>query len=292
VAAGLVPFAIGSETLGSIVSPCTRNAVTGLRPTYGRVSRAGAMALVWSTDKLGPIARSAGDCALVFDTLHGVDPADPTTVDAPFAWPPRDRLRGERIGYLADAFAAAGEWHDANQAVLATLQSLGAELVPIALPPVSLPALRIIYDVEEAAAFDDLTLSGAVDDLIAPQPSNWANSMRAARFIPAVEYIQANRLRTLLIRDLEQTLAAANAEVWIAPQGASANLVITNLTGHPTVCAPAGFAPVKDQPADSPRRNATSITFNARLYRDDRALAVAHAFQQATDWHRRRPPIA
>lgn len=294
VAAGLVPFAIGSETLGSIVSPCTRNGVTGLRPTYGRVSRAGAMALAWSTDKIGPIARSAADCALVFDVIHGVDAGDPTTVDAPFAWPPHSGLKGERIGYLADVFAVAGEWHDANQGVLATLKEAGAELVPIALPVVSLPAIRIIYDVEMAAAFDDFTLSGEVDVLLAPHPSNWANTMRAARYIPAVEYVQANRLRTLMIRELEQTLADAKIDVWVSPPvpGPSPNLFITNLTGHPTVCVPAGFIPVPDQPADSPRRNAGSTTFNARLYRDDRALAVAHAFQQATDWHRRRPPIA
>lgn len=294
VAAGLVPFAIGSETLGSIVSPCTRNGVTGLRPTYGRVSRTGAMSLAWSTDKIGPIARSAADCALVFDAIHGADPGDPTAVDAPFRWPPGEIFRGRRIGYVADVFAEPGEWHDTNQGVLDTLRMAGAELVPIALPAVPLPVLRIIYDVEMAAAFDAFTLSGEVDVLLAPHPSNWANPMRAARYIPAVEYLQANRLRTLLIRELERMLDDAGIDVWVTPPvpGPSPNLFITNLTGHPTVCVPAGFLPVPDQPADSSRRNPGSTTFTARLYRDDLALTAAHAFQEGSDWHRRRPPLA
>lgn len=292
VSAGLVPFAIGSETLGSIVSPCTRNAVTGLRPTYGRVSRAGAMALSWSMDKLGPIARTAEDCALIFDAIHGADPGDPTALDAPFMWQPSAELGGQRIGYLAAQFEEANEWRATNQAALETVRRLGAELVPIELPKAPLATLRIILNVEAAAAFDDLTLSGGIDDLLAPRPSNWNTSMRSARFVPAVEYIQANRLRTLLIRDLEHALADAGTDVWLVPAPGGNNLVLTNLTGHPAVCVPCGFAPVKDQPAGSPRRNPAALTFNARLYRDDRALAVAHAFQAATDFHRRRPPIA
>ncbi len=292
VAAGLVPFAIGSETLGSIVSPCTRNAVTGLRPTYGRVSRAGAMSLSWSMDKLGPIARTVEDCALIFDCLHGADSADPTAVDAPFAWDGANiTLSGQRIGFLAEQFDQRNEWHDTNQAALATLRQLGAEVVPLEIPQAPWLAMRTILNVEAAAAFDDVTLSGDVDDLIAPQPSNWSATMRSARYIPAVEYVRANRLRTLLIRELEQRLASAGIDVWVSLPGGN-HLVLTNLTGHPTVCLPTGFQPVKDQPADSPRRLTAGMSFNGRLYRDDQTLAVAHAFQQATDFHRRRPPIA
>ncbi len=291
VSAGLVPFALGSETLGSIVSPCTRNAVTGLRPTFGRVSRTGAMALAWSMDKIGPIARTVEDCALIFDAIHGVDPADPTAVDAPFAWRPDANLKGRRIGVLSAQFDQRDEWFDFNQGALDVLRKLGATLVPLDLPSAPIGALRTILLVEAAAAFDDLTRSGGIDDLVAPRPSNWNTVLRAARYVPAVEYIQANRLRTLLVQEMEQRIDAAGLDAWVSfPSGN--HLVVTNLTGHPTVCVPTGFRPVVGQPADSPRRLTAALSFNARLYRDDLALAVAHAFQGATDWHTRRPPIA
>lgn len=289
VSAGLIPFALGSETLGSIVSPCTRNGVTGLRPTYGRISRAGAMALSWSMDKVGPIARTAEDCALIFDVLHGVDPRDPTTLDTPFTWPPTTSLKGQRIGVATSQFDARSEYHATNEASLDTLRRLGAELVPIELPDAPVNIIRVVLTVEAASAFDALTLNGQLDDLIAPRPTNWA-SLREVRFIPAVEYVQANRLRTQLIRDLEQTLLSAGIDVWVTPPGGAA-LVMTNLTGHPVVSVPSGFLPVPGR-SDSPRRLPASLSFQARLYRDDRALAAAHAFQQATDWHRRRPPIS
>lgn len=290
VSAGLVPFAIGSETLGSIVSPCTRNAVSGLRPTYARVSRAGAMTLAWSMDKLGPIARTVEDCATIFDAIHGADPSDPTATDAPFAWQPLADLRGKRIGYLAAPFDQKNEWLEANQAALETLKKLGAELVPVELPDAPVQTIRLVLNVEAAAAFDDLTLSGQIDDITPGRPSSWANSMRAARYIPAVEYLQANRLRTQLVRAAEKIFTDQRIDVWVSPP-AGYQLTLTNLTGHPAVCVPSGFQPVPDQPAGSPRRNAASICFHARLYRDDDALAVAHAFQRATDFHRRRPPI-
>ena len=298
VSAGLVPFAIGSETLGSIVSPCTRNAVSGLRPSYGRVSRAGAMALAWSMDKLGPIARTAEDCAVIFAAIHGADPADPTAVDAPFAWaasrPPGatagQPLAGQRIGFLGAQFQQKNEWHETNQAVLQTLRQLGAELVQFELPQAPLNTLRLVLTVEAAAAFDELTLSGAVDDLVSPLPSNWADTLRAARYVPAVEYVQANRHRAQLARDFEQLLEAKGIEVWASVPGGP-QLVLTNLTGHPAVCVPSGFQPAKDEPAGSPRRLPTSVSFNARYYREAAALAVASAFQQATDFHRQRPPL-
>ena len=290
VSAGLVPFAIGSETLGSIVSPSTRNAVTGLRPTYGRVSRAGAMALAWSMDKIGPIARTVEDCALVFAAIHGADPADPTATEAPFAWRPAPSLHGTRVGFVEAQFAAESEWRDAQRATLETLRGLGAELVPVEIPKVPGRVVSTILSAEAAAAFSDLTLSGEIDDILAPRPSNWAKSMRESRFIPAVEYIQANRVRTGLIRETEDLFARHRLDAWVTPSFGD-QLSLTNATGHPAVCVPAGFAPLKDQPADSPRRNATAITFHAALFADDRALAVAHAFQQATRWHDRRPPV-
>ena len=290
VSAGLVPFAIGSETLGSIVSPCTRNAVTGLRPTYGRVSRAGAMALAWSMDKIGPIARTVEDCALIFAAIHGADPADPTAVDATFDWRPVPALRGMRIGHVEAQFTAEGEWREAHRAVLETLRSLGAELVPVEMPAVPGRVVSTILSAEAAAAFSDLTLSGEIDDILAPRPSNWAKSMRESRFIPAVEYIQANRVRTDLIRATEDMFMRQRLDAWVTPAFGD-HLSLTNVTGHPAVCVPAGFTPVKDQPATSPRRNATAVTFHAPLFADDHALHVAQAFQQATTWHSRRPPL-
>jgi Asp-tRNA(Asn)/Glu-tRNA(Gln) amidotransferase A subunit family amidase len=291
VSAGLVPFAIGSETLGSIMSPAVRNAVTGFRPTYGRVSRAGAMALAWSMDKLGPIARTAEDCALIFDAIHGSDRNDPTAVDAPFAWAPPTNLRGQRIGFLAAQFEQKNEWFETNQTALATLRQLGADVVPIELPKAPTSALRLILNVEAAAAFDDFTRDGRVDDLLAPGKSNWADRMRESRYVTGVEYVQANRLRTLLVRDMEKLFGDAGVDVWVSFPGGN-HLVVTNLTGHPSVCVPTGFQPVAGQPADSPRRITAGMAFNARLYHDDHALGAAHAFQQATEFHLRRPPIA
>lgn len=284
VSAGLVPFALGSETLGSIVSPSTRNGVTGFRPSHGRVSRAGAMALAWSMDKIGPIARTAEDCALIFTAIHGADPTDPTAISAPFTWAPTGSLQGQRIGILT------GKGEVASAATLDTLRRCGAELVPITLPAAPLQAMRLILTVEAAAAFDEFTRSGEIDHVIDPRPSNWANTLREARYITAVEYIQANRLRTRLVRDLEQTLADAGVDVWVS-SSSGPQLTLTNLTGHPAVCVPVGFEPIAGEPPESPRRTVVAATFQARLYRDELALAAAHALQQATDWHLRRPPL-
>ena len=290
VAAGLVPFAIGSETLGSIVSPSTRNGVTGHRPTFGRVSRKGAMALSWSMDKLGPMARSAEDCALIFSAIHGYDPADPTTVEAAFHWAPAMDVRGLRVGYLAEAF----EEEYANQkADLETLEilrkELGVTLHPITLPdqfPVS--ALLLILEAEAAAAFDELLRSGEVEQMVRQGKNAWPHVFRVARFIPAVEYINANRIRTLLMQAMTDTLR--DIDVFISPSFRGGTLRITNLTGHPAVVVPNAFHPVKDKPL-SPYRQPGSITFVGNLFRDEAALALAHAYQQVTDFHRRRPPL-
>mgnify|MGYP003351362154 FL=1 len=195
------------------------------------------------------------------------------------------------IGHVETQFAAEGEWREANQAVLAKLRELGAELVPMEMPAVPGRVVSTILSAEAAAAFSELTLSGEIDDILAPRPSNWARPMRESRFIPAVEYIQANRVRTDLIRATEEMFTRHRLEAWVTPAFGD-HLSLTNATGHPAVCVPAGFAPVKDQPAESARRNATAVTFHAPLFADDRALAVAHAFQQSTDWHTRRPPAA
>ena len=279
-AAGLVGFAIGSETLGSIVSPATRCGVTGLRPTYGRVSRSGAMALSWSMDKLGPIARSAEDCALVFNAIHGADGRDPTARTAPFNWDPERPLSDLRVGYFRRGFEAGGATgHD--RAALETLRSLGVAPVPIDLPSdYPLDALRIILRAEAAAAFDELTLSGRDDLLVRQTAGSWPNSFRVARMIPAVEYIQANRVRTMLMGALEAALEGI--DVFMTPTRAPDVSLMTNLTGHPAVVLPSGF---------NDDGTPVSTVFIGQLWADAETLRVAKAWQDATDFHTRRPPL-
>lgn len=278
-AAGLVPFAIGSETWGSIVSPATRCGVTGLRPTFGRVSRAGAMALSWSMDKLGPMCRNVEDCALVFEAIRGPDGLDQTVVDLPFNYDYRVDLSELRIGYVKAAFDEETPNQARDAAVLEVLKELGAELVPMALPDYPVSDLAFILSAEAAAAFDELTRSDR-DDLLVRQINNaWPNVFRAARFIPAVEYIQANRVRQQLIQAMQETLA--DLDLYVSPSFGGDNLLLTNLTGHPCVVLPNGF---------NEQGSPTSITFMGRLYDEATLLAVARAYQEATDWHRQHPP--
>ena len=279
-AAGLVAFAIGTETWGSIVSPSTRCGTTGLRPTFGRVSRHGAMALSWTMDKVGPICRSVEDCALVFASLCGADPRDPSTVDYPFGYAPLPSLEGIRIGYLIkDIDSSANSVRDL--ATLDVLERLGAELVPMTLPAIPVGPLSLILSAEAAAAFDELTRSGQ-DDLMVRQIKNaWPNVFRIARFIPAVEYIQGMRIRQLLIEQMPKVMASV--DLYVAPSLYGDNLLLTNLTGHPCVVIPNGF-----DEGGAP----TSISFIGQLYDEGRLLAVAKACQDATDHHRRRPPVA
>jgi Asp-tRNA(Asn)/Glu-tRNA(Gln) amidotransferase A subunit family amidase len=280
VAAGLVPFAIGSETWGSIVSPSTRCGTTGLRPTFGRVSRTGAMALSWSMDKLGPICRTVEDCAIVFDAIRGPDGLDLTVVDLPFNYQPQIDLSQMRIGYLHEDFANDSTYRAQNNAALDKLRELGAELIEISLPDFPVEPMQINLSAEAAAAFDELTRSGR-DDLLVRQVKNaWPNVFRSARFIPAVEYIQANRMRTMVIDSLARMMESI--DVYVSPSFEGNNLLLTNLTGHPCVVLPHGF---NDQ--GSP----TSITFIGRLFDEATVLAVARAYQEATDFHRQHPEM-
>jgi len=299
-AAGLLGFAIGTETWGSIVSPCTRCGVTGLRPTFGRVSRHGAMALSWSMDKVGPIARSVEDCALVFQAIQGRDLQDPVTVGRPFDWPPRLDLRALKIGYVESLFEkdraeSAGqdageeqranlrEWGEFDKRALQTLRDLGLNLVPIKLPE-SYPVgpLAVILGAEAATAFDELTRSGRDDQMVRQVEDAWPNEFRQGQMIPAVEYLRANRIRTLLMRELEKVMSGV--DLYVAPSYGGDNLLMTNLTGHPAVVVPNGFRTSDGTP--------TSITFTGRLFGETDLLAVALAYQQATDFHKRRPPLA
>ncbi len=268
-AAGLVGFALGTETLGSIVSPCTRCGVTGLRPTFGRVSRHGCMTLAWSMDKVGPIARSVEDCAIIFAAIHGFDGLDPTAVDRPFEWPLRRDLRTLRVGYVDNGKAAA------DRDELRVLTELGAKLVPIKLPskhPIG--ALTVILDAEASTVFDELTRQGITQDL-----NTWPETFRQGQFIPAIEYLRANRIRTLVMREMEEVMSQVDLYV------GGRDLTLANLTGHPTVVVPNGLRPRGG--VDSP----TSLTFTGRLYGEAELLALAAAYQNATGFHLARPPM-
>lgn len=296
-AAGLLAFALGTETWGSIVSPCTRCGVSGLRPTFGRVSRHGAMALAWSMDKIGPIARTVEDCALVFSAIHGADGLDAAAVDRPFHWPPRRRdPRSLRVGVVEALFEEDygkwtdneedkprfREWQANDRATLEVLRELGFELRPVRLPdryPVG--ALSHILSAEAATAFDELTRSGADRKLVRQVADAWPTVFRLGHLVPAVEYLRANRIRTLLLREMGELFE--RVDVYVCPTYGGDNLLLTNLTGHPAVVVPNGFRASDGTP--------TSITFIGKLYGEEELLSVAWGYQRATNFHTRRPPI-
>ena len=270
VVAGLVGFAIGTETLGSIVSPCRRCSASGLRPTFGRVSRHGCMSLSWSMDKVGPIARSIEDCALIFGAIHGSDGLDPTAVDQPFAWPPRRDVRSLKVGYFES------DKPESERRELGILKDLGVKLTPIKLPTkYPIGPTSLILNTEAAAAFDDLTRAGVNEGL-----GNWATTFRKGQFVPAVEYLRAQRIRTLLMREMEEVMAPIDAYI------NGDDLTLTNLTGHPCVVVPDG-----DREKSSTNQPGT-VTFTGKLFGESDLLALAHAYQQVSGAHLRRPPLA
>ncbi len=280
VSAGLVPFAIGTETWGSIVSPSTVCGITGLRPTYGRVSRTGGMALSWSMDKIGPMCRNAEDLAIVFEVLHGKDGIDPTLYDFPFNYSHEVDFKNLKIGYLKSDFDNDYDFHVNDSLTLATLRKLDAELIPVELPDVDVRSISYILSVEAAAAFDELT-RGNKDDLLVRQIKNaWPNVFRSARFIPAVEYVNANRIRTIVINEMKKLFD--KVDLYIAPSWEGDNLLLTNLTGHPCVVLPNGF---------SNDGTPTSITIVGNLFDEGKIISVAKTFQDATDFHKKRPEL-
>lgn len=278
--AGLVAFAIGTETWGSIVSPSTVCGVSGLRPTYGRVSRNGAMALSWSMDKIGPICRTAEDCAIVFNSIYGPDGIDQSVFDYPFSYDTNVKLSDLKIGYLKVEFDSIKENKNIYNQTLETLRSLGANLVPMSLPKYPVNELSFILSAEAGAAFDELTRNGQDDLLVRQIKDAWPNVFRLSRFIPAVEYIQANRHRFVLIQEMEKIFE--EVDCYIAPPFEGDNLLLTNLTGHPCVVIPNGF---------SKSGMPTSITFIGKLFDEGTVLTVAKQYQDATDYHHKHPKI-
>ncbi len=280
VSAGLLPFAIGTETWGSIVSPSTVCGVTGLRPTYGRVSRTGAMALSWSMDKIGPICRNAEDLAIVFNSIYGKDGIDPTLYDAPFNYQSKVDLKKLKIAYLKSDFSKKYQFHDNDSVVVKKFEELGAKLIPVELPDIATNDVAIILSAEAGAAFDELTRSNK-DEMLARQfKGAWPNIFRSSRFIPAVEYINASRIRYLLIQEMQKLMD--KYDLCIAPSWEGNNSLLTNLTGNPCVVVPTGFTKKGDL---------SSITFIGRLFGEEKIIEAAKAFQDATDFHKKHPKL-
>lgn len=280
-AAGLVAFSIGTETWGSIVSPSTRCGVTGLRPTYGLVSRHGAMALSWSMDKIGPICRSALDCALVFDAIRGPDGKDLSVREASFNYDSDRGIQSLKIGYLKKLFDLDTVNRERNQKTLEVIRKMGITVKEASLPegiPVS--ALSIILGAEAGAAFDELTRSDRDSLLVNQRKNAWPNNFRSFRFIPAVEYVNALRIREVLIRKYHQV--TSEFDVIVAPTFGGDQLLMTNLTGHPCLVLPNGFDD-KGRP--------TSISLLGRLQGEAALISLGRAIQESTAWEDRHPPL-
>lgn len=282
-AAGLIPFAIGTETWGSIISPASTCGLTGLRPTFGSISRSGGMALSWSLDKIGPICRSAADAAIVFAFIHGTDGIDPSAVNARFNYQQSSDARQLRIGYTKNYFDRIKDTSRSEWKVLRSFQDAGYSLIPIDFPDSAaypFNIMDVVISAEAAAAFDDFTRNNIDDEMTRQGKYDWPNSFRVSRLMPAVEYINANRHRYLLMQKVNEAMNAV--DVLICPTRGSGNQsAITNLTGHPAVCVPTGF--------DSRSKLPTSITFIGQLYKEGRLLSVAEAYQQLSDWHQQHP---
>lgn len=279
--AGLVGFAIGTETLGSIVSPSTRCGASGLRPTFGRVSKNGAMALSWSMDKIGPICRSSLDAAIVFNEIRGTDGIDHQVRDGAFNYSAKTDIKKLKVGYVKSLFDANYPTKANDEKALEVIKSLGVQLVPLELPAnIPVTAIRIMLTAEAAAAFDELTRSNR-DSLLTDQRRNaWPNSFRTARFIPAVEYINASRIRYELVQ--KYYAATKDFDVIISPSFGGTQLLTTNLTGNPCVVVPNGF---------NDRGSPTSISFLGKLFGEAAVVALAHAYQQASEWDEKVPPM-
>jgi Asp-tRNA(Asn)/Glu-tRNA(Gln) amidotransferase A subunit family amidase len=285
-AAGLVGFTLGTETLGSIVSPSMACGTTGLRPTYGRISRYGAMGLSWTMDKIGPICRGVEDCALVLNACYGPDGKDRSVGADPFHWEPRRPLSSLRVGVLQKDFdRATEEQKKIYDQALADLKKAGVEMTPTEFADEGGP-IRFLLTAEAAAAFDDITRDGQVRNLRGQSPGDWPNTFRGSRLIPAVEYIRAQRARTLLIERFERFMS--NWDVIVMPP--TSLLTTTNLTGNPQVVMKCGFTEATRQDGKKvqvPR----SISFLGRIYDEGSPLRVALAYESVTDWWKRNPVL-
>jgi len=281
-ASGLVGFSLGTETLGSIVSPSTNCGTVGLRPTYGRVSRHGAMALSWTMDKIGAICRGVEDCAMVLNAIYGPDGHDRSVGADPFHWKPRKPVASLRIGLLQAAFDRLSEAQKKiyDQA-LSDLKNTGAKWTPVEFTE-DMNNIRYLLEAEGAAAFDDITRDGQVRTLRGQAPNDWPNTFRSSRLIPAVEYIRAQRVRTLLVEKFEKFMAGW--DVIVVP--GSGLLTTTNFTGNPQVVVRCGYTE-----GTTPRSPWSMLGFIGKIYDEGSPLRLALAFEQSTDWHKKTPTL-
>lgn len=274
--AGLVPFAIGTETWGSIVSPATTCGATGLRPTFGSISRSGAMALSYSLDKVGPICRSANDAAIVFHYLHGTDGKDLAAVNMPFNYQANRSIKGMKIAYAKNYFDKITDTTRNEWRVLAELRKQGVQLIPVEFPDekvYSFNMMDVIIGAECAAQFDDLTRNNIDDQLTRQTKNDWPNQFRTARFVPAVEYINTQRHRYTLMQKVNEVISQYDAII-CPSRGGGNQSAITNLTGHPVVCVPTGF--------DAKNKLPTGISFVGKLYDEGTLLRIAQFYQDHT----------
>ena len=278
--AGLVPFAIGTETHGSIISPSHTCGATGLRPTFGSTSRSGAMTLSWSLDKVGPICRSAEDAATVFSFIHGTDGKDESAVNRSFNLSKKSGIKNLRIGYAKNHFerldSNSQEW-----GVIKAFREQGIEVQPMYLPDTDVykfDIIGLVIGAEAAAAFDEFTRVGLDDQMTRQTRYDWPNYFRVSRMIPAVEYVNANRHRSVLMQKMNQ--AMQEYDVIITPSFGNRQLAITNLTGHPALCMPIGF---------TKQGTPNSITLLANLFREEELVTVGSFFQKITDHDEKHP---
>jgi len=299
-AAGLVAFAVGSETGGSIVSPSMRCGVTGLRPTYGRVPRTGAMTLCWSLDKLGPMTRAVEDTMLVLNAISGPDPGDVASVQSSLTFNAAASVTGLRVGYFP-AWMKEDPATDVDRAALETVRKLGMVPVPVSIPDWPYDSLNLILFAEGAAAFEELTLSHKVDELKAQVPDAWPNVFRQARFLSAVDFVQTDRLRRKVAQEMARVFS--EVDLLLVPSLRDEMLVITNFTGHPSLTLRAGFVQVSEARSDwapdpkhplprfsPPRRVPHGVTLIGRLFDEGTLAQAGIALEAAFDVAAEHPP--
>jgi Asp-tRNA(Asn)/Glu-tRNA(Gln) amidotransferase A subunit family amidase len=290
-AAGLVGFAIGSETGGSIVSPSMRCGVTGLRPTYGRVARTGAMTLCWSLDKLGPMARCVEDTILVLNAISGPDAGDVASVPSTLSFDANASVTGLRVGYFP-GWMKESPATEVDRAALNVVKSAGMKLVEVSIPDWPYDSLNLILFAEAAAAFEELTLSHQVDELKAQVPDAWPNCFRQSRFLSAVDFVQADRMRRKVAQEMARVFS--EVDLLLVPSLRDEMLVITNNTGHPSLTLRAGFVEVAEARSDwapdpkhplpkfsPPRRVPHGITLIGRLFDEGRLCEAGIALERA-----------